>query len=133
MNAKERRSHLAGEPNPDPRLDYVVEIKAEVATAGGGRAQAAVVLRYVPDRQVIKPGSFGQYLRVLEGLGLATLEALAAVILDDLNNELVCRWVQVTLSTATTVHPGIQSHAVVIEDRQPSWDNPGLLSRLRRF
>ena len=133
MNAEERRSYLAGESNPDPRLDYVVEIKAEVATPGGAHAQTTVILRYVPYRQVIKPASFGQYLRILEGLGLPTLEAVAAIILDDLNNELVGRWVQVTLSTAAAVHPGIHSHAVVLEDRQPTWDNPGLLSRLRRF
>ncbi len=28
---------------------------------------------------------------------------------------------------------GVESHGVILEDRRPKWDNPALLSRLRRY
>jgi 7-cyano-7-deazaguanine reductase len=128
----ERRAHLTGDPNPDTRLDYLVEIKGSIAVPGSPKVQATVVLRYVPDKLVIKPETFGQYLRMVEAFNLPTLEALASVILEDLNNELVARWLQVTV-TSPSVHAGVQSHAVMLEDRQPSWENVALMARIRRY
>ena len=48
-------------------------------------------------------------------------------MLDDVNNELIPRWAQVEL----TAGPGDAGdcHGVIIEDRQPGWDNPALLAR----
>jgi 7-cyano-7-deazaguanine reductase len=49
-------------------------------------------------------------------------------VLDDLNNELVPRWVELTVERDAPL-----PHRVVIEDRQPNWDNPQLMARLRRL
>ncbi|MCH8835488.1 MAG: hypothetical protein IH925_06035, partial [Proteobacteria bacterium] len=54
-------------------------------------------------------------------------------ILDDINNEVVARWVQVALSVPNGALPGVGNHGVMLEDRQPKWDNAALLSRLRRY
>ena len=128
-----RRGHILADANPDSRLDYIVEIKGQVAAPGGTGQPVAVVLRYVPDRLVVQPASVGRYLKIVESLALSSLESNAAMILNDIRNELVPRWIQVSLSFPSTLHPGIHSHAVMLEDRQPSWDNAALLARLKPY
>ena len=90
-------------------------------------------MRYVPDKLIIDPAAFGRYLGALGTLPWESLEKVAVTILDDINNEVVARWVQVALSAPNGTHPGVDSHGVMLEDRQPKWDNPALLSRLRRY
>jgi 7-cyano-7-deazaguanine reductase len=131
MDRQARRSLIATEPNPGSRLDYVVSLDGHMAPPEGPRV--AVSLRYVPDRLVAAPPSFGRYLEALAGLAWPGLEAIAVTVLDDLNNELVPRWLQVTVEAAEGAHPGIDRHGVMLEERQPRWDNPVLLSRLRRY
>ena len=133
LSPPQRRALLAVEPNPDGRLDYVVDIKGEVAGPAASKIQIMVTLRYIPDKFVLTPGSFGQYLRMIETLHLGSLEVLATTILNDLNNELVSRWLSVSLASPAAIHPGVQSHSVTLEDRQPNWNNQGLLSRLRPY
>ena len=55
------------------------------------------------------------------------------MILDDVNNEVVPRWVQVTVTAPGDRAAGVDGHGVMLEDRQPRWDNPALLSRLERY
>ena len=55
------------------------------------------------------------------------------MILDDINNEVVARWVQITVSSPDPTDSALEFHGIVLEDRQPKWDNPALLSRLKRF
>ncbi|MCZ6466802.1 MAG: hypothetical protein O6829_05960, partial [Alphaproteobacteria bacterium] len=98
------------------------------------RAQRTTVgVRYVPDKLIIDPAAFGRYLGALGTLPWESLETVAVTILDDINNEIVARWVQVALSAPNGAHPGLDNHGVMLEDRQPKWDNPALLSRLRRY
>ena len=66
----------------------------------------------------------------LGGLDWKTLEAVAVAVLDDVNNEVVPRWVQVAVSYENADAGERERHAVLIEDRQPGWDNPSLLARL---
>lgn len=105
-------------PSPDSRHDFLVELRGEPA------AGTRLTVRYVPDLAVLEPAGFAAYLAGLDG----GLEALAMAVLDDLNNELVPRWVEVTAERDAPF-----PHRVVIEDRQPNWDNPPLLGRLRRI
>lgn len=131
MDPTERRAHLAITARPGGgRLDYVISLDGEVETAAAG-APLAVTLRYVPDKWVVDPTSFARYLAALGG-GPETVEALAVAILEDVNNEAVPRWIQLA---ATTGGAGERAGriGVLIEDRQPKWDNPALLSRLRAF
>lgn len=126
-NADTRRTLLTGIANPAGRRDHVVELTGRV----DGSRQAAVQLRYVPDRLIIEADGFTAYLRALGVANWPSLEHLAAAVADDMANELVARWMQVTV-TAAADGDGF-GHAVLVEDRQPRWDNKALLDRLRRF
>lgn len=116
-----RRDHLTTAPSPDARHDYLVELSGEPV------AGTRLTVRYVPDRLILTPPGFIAYLPALAGLE-GGLEALALGALDDLNNELVPRWAEITAERTAPL-----PHRVVVEDRQPSWDNPALLARLRRI
>ena len=81
-------------------------------------------LRYVPDRDLLDPEALGTYVRAL-AVGDLTPEALAEMILEDINDQVIPCWLDVTLRRDGTV-----AHEVRIEDRQPRWDDKGLLTRL---
>jgi 7-cyano-7-deazaguanine reductase len=119
MDLHARRSNIRTASNPESRLDYLVSLEGSVANL-------KVRVRYVPDETILLPGSFTEYLDVFAD-GATHVEAVASTILHDLNNELVARWVQVSVSSAGEFTP---SHRATIEDRQPKWDNPGLLARI---
>jgi 7-cyano-7-deazaguanine reductase len=90
-------------------------------------------LRYVPDKLIFDAESFTPYLESLTSPDAwISLEASAAHILDDVNNEIVPRWIQVTL-TRTPDADLSSSHSVMLEDRQPKWDNSALLGRVGAF
>lgn len=129
METQQRRGLLSAARNPDPKVDYVASLRGHMALFNGG-GSSGVALRYVPDRLVLEPSAFGRYLNAMGAIEWASLEAAAATILNDISNELVARWVQVSVSAPPRIHSGILSHDVLLEDRQPNWDNPGLLSRL---
>ncbi|AWK89274.1 hypothetical protein DEW08_22945 (plasmid) [Azospirillum thermophilum] len=113
-----RRERLTTAPTPDSRHDFLVELRGEPMP--GTRLR----IRYVPDRLVLDPAGLAAYLPALATVP-GGLEALAVAVLDDLNNELVPRWVEVSAERDTPL-----PHRVSIEDRQPTWDNPVLLGRL---
>lgn len=115
-----RRELLGTLPSPDARHDYLVELRGEPMPG------TRLTLRLVPDRLVLEPASFAAYLAGFAGFDGGP-EALALTLLDDLNNELVPRWVELSVERDSPL-----PHRVVIEDRQPTWDNPQLLGRLRR-
>lgn len=127
MNRTERRGILKTRSSPDSRLDCV-------STLEGRIGPSSVSLRYVPDKLILDPISFGAYLKAMNDLPWESLEAVALTVLDDVNNEVVARWTQVTVTTALddAADKGIGAHSVMVEDRQPKWDNPTLLSGLKR-
>jgi NADPH-dependent 7-cyano-7-deazaguanine reductase QueF len=116
-----RRDSLTTRANPDSRHDYLVTLRAD---SGPG---TWLTVRYVPDRAVITPEGFAAYVASLPA-GFDGLEAMALAILDDINNEAVPRWVEVQVRRDRPV-----PQRVVVEDRQPSWDNPHLFARLSRL
>ena len=130
MDIHKRRALLICDRNPDIKLDYVISITGHMANPGEVDS-SAIPLRYVPDKTILKPASFGRYLDALGTMEWKTLEEGAAAILNDVNNELVTRWLQLSISAPTQVHHGIDRHEVMLEDRQPNWENVGLLSRLK--
>ncbi|MBM3599007.1 MAG: hypothetical protein FJX35_12375 [Alphaproteobacteria bacterium] len=117
-----RRAGLAALANPGGQLDYLVSLAAAVGTAN-------VTLRYVPDRLVLAPGAFERYAAELPKAipgDWPSPEALAIAILHDINNEIVPRWLQVTVACGVVA----ATHAVAVVDQQPNWKNPGLLARV---
>ena len=130
MDIHKRRALIICDRNPDIKLDYVVSITGHMANPGLG-GSSAIHLHYVPDRVILKPASFGRYLDALGTMKWGTLEEAAAVILNDVNNQLVTRWLQLSISAPNQVHHGIDRHKVIFEDSQPNWNNTGLISRLK--
>lgn len=115
--AAKRRALLAGAANPGTHLDYLVTLSVEVGSA-------KVRLRYVPDRLILAPGALAVYATQLGGPPMSP-ERLAITVLDDVNNEIVPRWVEVTIEAI-----GTERHVVAVADRQPNWSNPALMARL---
>jgi 7-cyano-7-deazaguanine reductase len=127
MNATQLRRLLATAANPDVHADYVVGIEAETpALSALGTVRLA--LRYVPDKRILRPACLDGYLAALARRQWISLEGLALALRDDLDNELVPRWLELS------VHPvealSAIRHRVLVEDRQPHWHNPTLLARL---
>jgi len=92
--------------------------------------KAALCLRYVPDRLILAGAAVEAYLAALGSEPWGSLEALAAAALEDLNNELVARWLHLTVRVEHRAGKRHEAHRVTLEDRQPGWDNPELLARL---
>ena len=113
-----RRDRLTTAANPDARHDYLVTL------TGAPQPGTRLELRYVPDRWVIDPAGFAAYLAGPADLPEG-LEALALAVLDDVGNEAVPRWAEVRTERA--------GHRVVVEERQPGWDNPHLFGRMERY
>lgn len=131
MDLLERRGHLASTANPDKKLDYIVTLEGHLPNSHSQSRHIA--LRYVPDREVLDAKSFGNYLEALSKDTWDLPEDLAVTILTDVNNEVVARWLQVSLSVPELQHHAVETHAVTIEDRQPGWDNASLLGRLEKI
>jgi 7-cyano-7-deazaguanine reductase len=90
MDAIQRREILEPTANPGSAGDYVITLRASIARAEG-TAAASVVLRYVPERQILTPANFERYIGEVGRLAWESLEAVAVAILDDVANELVPR------------------------------------------
>lgn len=78
---------------------------------------AAVKVRYVPDRLTATAESAASYFAALDAN--ASVEVVALMVLDDFNNELVPRWIEVSVRRDQPLR-----HWAQVEDRQPGWDNP---------
>ena len=86
MDVLARRTLIATGTNPDPRLDYVVGLEGSIA-AVGNTVPIAINLRYIPDKVIVEPASFGRYLEALASINWPSLEELAVTLLSDVNNE----------------------------------------------
>ncbi len=127
MELQNRRNILLTIGNPDARLDYVASIEG-VLHVPDGNVEADVMLRYIPDRSILEPSSFSNYLEAIGAMSWGSLEQAAVTILNDISNQLVARWTQVSVSETKA---GAVVHTVLVEDRQPKWNNQELLSRLK--
>lgn len=89
----------------------------------------SLTVSYVADRSIITRDGFTAYSRARTAAMPwdTPLESLAALVVDDIANELVPKWLRVTFIHET---PGAPRHVVSAEDRQPGWDHPTLLKAL---
>lgn len=125
MDLWQRRAVLAPAPNPDRNIDFVSSLSGRLTALGGS---IDVALRYVPDALTVSPAAFTAYLRALEGGDWPSHENLATTILQDVSNELVPRWVQIV--TRRGAADDVSEHKILVEDRQPQWNNAALLAHL---
>ena len=114
MPPERRRGLLNPGANPDQAIDYLVRL------AGRLTAETTLTVCYVPDKLIVARAAFEHYLAALGDHDWPGPEALAVATLGDFNNELVPRWVCVIVDR--------DRHQVVVEDRQPGWQNPALLA-----
>lgn len=127
MDMIERRAVLTVAENPGRKLDYVITLSGNIS---GCRQAQTMTLRYIPDRHIIDSGSFAAYLVAVAKCTWSNSEDLSVTALTDINNELVARWIQVSLRAPQHQASALNIHDVVLEDRQPGWDNSALLARL---
>ncbi len=125
MDLRERRSLLSSEPNPDRQLDYVCSLGARINTSVA-EPPVDFRIRYIPDRVIVTPESLNTYLGKTGALQWPSLEGFAVTVLNDVNDELIARWIEVSLA----VKVDGRYHDVVLEERQPEWEDRGILSRL---
>lgn len=114
------RELLTTAPSPDPRHDYIVGLEGAVG-------DAMVTARYVPDRLIVTAEAAAAYFAALDSATLDSApgaEALALLVLDDFNNELVPRWIEVQVTRDRPLR-----HWAAVEDRQPGWENPLISAR----
>ena len=87
---------------------------------------------YVPDSFILNVASFHSYLMALGNSPEMTPERSGITLLEDANNELVPRWIRVTLigrrAAATNV-----SYRCLFQDSQPNWSNPSLTAAVIEF
>ena len=114
-----RRDILKHKPAPHPRHDAVVTHRARME-------DIEMRLRYIPDRDILMPNSLSDYLKAVEHGAEISLEEMAQTILEDINDQVIPSWLEITLHRSS----GHTKHDVRIEDRQPHWQDRGLLDRL---
>lgn len=89
----------------------------------------SLTVSYVADRSLVTRDGFTAYARARTAAMPwdTPLESLAALVADDIANELVPKWLRVTFVQET---PGAPRHTASVEDRQPGWDHPTILRTL---
>ena len=132
MEINERRAFLITSNNPDESLDYITGLQGALL-ALENKQQTIISIYYVPDRLIIPPESFSKYLKALSKQNWENLEELTTTVLSDLSNQLVARWICVKGTASEGSDPELRAHEVLIEDRQPEWDNPSLLLQSGKF
>ncbi|MFH1805552.1 MAG: hypothetical protein ABID63_11765 [Pseudomonadota bacterium] len=128
----QRRNLLLTEGNPGSGLDYVVTLQG---TLKGSSVvfPARLTLRYVPDRLILRPDCLGAYFAEIETIVFDNFETAAVMLMEDFNNELVPRWINLRIDKQTADNKSVAHHEAALEDRQPKWNNPRLLERLERY
>lgn len=111
-----RQDGLNTVPNPIRGRDSLTRI------IGASPDGTEVELVYVADKWLLEVDTLKVYLSSAQG---QSVHALAAMMLDDFNNVLVPKFLQVRAQDGDA--------SVLLEERRPRWDNPALLSRLTRF
>jgi hypothetical protein len=120
---RQRRDCLQTVANPATDRDRISILSGELPTSGLlGGSPIHIDLRYIADRDIIDATALAHYFQVAAQEPCETLEAYADMVLNDLNNELVPRWIWLRLQGS--------GHQVIQQDRQPGWNDPGLLTTL---
>jgi len=123
MDIADRRALLITRDNPNKNIDYITSLESFIATKN-----LRLTLRYIPDKVILDADCFAPYVEQITAKA-DILEEAATIILEDLNNELVARWVQVVVYKDDEQD---SQHCVILEDQQPQWSNPHLMARIAK-
>ena len=113
------RTFLKTAPNPNPKLDYITELRKQVSST------LWVTLTYVPDKLLLRPEAFIKYMEVTLPTLAESYESFAHVFLEDVNNEVVPRWLRIDVISKKDL-----TRRIVLIDSQPKWNNAPLLASL---
>tara|TARA_B100000214_G_C23430139_1_gene384448 strand:- start:93 stop:479 length:387 start_codon:yes stop_codon:yes gene_type:complete len=113
------RTFLKTTPNPNPKLDYLTELRKQISST------LSVTLTYIPDKLLLRPEAFIGYLEVALPALAEPYESFAHVFLEDVNNEVVPRWLRVVV-----ISEKIPTRRIVLIDSQPKWNNASILALL---
>lgn len=128
-DTKARREKIRTRENPDPGHDYLCEMRRQVIISRPNEHRVTMVLRYVPDAEVLSTFDMEAYFDFLTEQEWHSLEAMALAVLEDINNELIPRWAQVSVAFKARRDDAISSE-VTVEDHQPDWKNPYMMERI---
>ena len=110
------RYRLRSFTNPNPKIDYISRLNGDALNG-----DLTVSLSYVPDKLVLLMAAFLEYLADIQIMETTALEPVALQVLDDINNEVVPRWVEVKIWARSEPK---KSTNVIVVDKQPKWTNP---------
>ncbi len=131
MDIHQRRSLLACQANPDGGRDYLSALSGSFASSGEENSGLyAFHICYVPDRYVLEPDGLSCYLAQMGRQQWSSVELIATTLLRDLQNEIIPRWVQVTVELKLPALEHLDQQVITVEDAQPGWQNDELLNRL---
>lgn len=116
------RNAIQTTANTGIMVDYISILESNPETAALG-----LTIKYAPDKLIFTSQSFDNYATLLRDVTFHSLEEFTLTVLSDINNEVVPRWCQIVVWRPGN---GNSRHSVVVEDRQPKWDNAALLSTI---
>ena len=122
-----RQQEIITIKNPNMANEYLCKISCQIKI----NSPIEINLCYIPDKLIISEKAFNIYLSSLKITKDIPIETIAHIILDDLNNELVAKWIQIIISA--DINKQGSSHKILLEDRQPRWNNIDLLNRISQF
>ncbi|MBV6632142.1 MAG: hypothetical protein KI792_03805 [Alphaproteobacteria bacterium] len=125
---RSRRALINCRTSPATGHDYLVDLKVKLQ-AHDRSSPYHLTIRYVPDRDLLDDQEMREYWRFIEAAEWPSLPALAISVLEDLNNEMIPRWLQVQLRDPLTSDYQ-EGSMVTIEDKQPGWHNQQMLARI---
>jgi len=107
------REIIKTDKNPN-KIDYKIELESIIEIKN---RKISVSILYIPHDFILIVKDFEKYLEQFSDSGALKIEEIAGQILDDLNNELIPRKIELTLEEKL----GKSCHKVMMEDTQPGW------------
>jgi 7-cyano-7-deazaguanine reductase len=122
-----RREAIKIIQNKREDFDYIVarhDVVPIRSVTGLTTKEANIHIHFVPGRYLLAPiDGLTSYFEKSGNEAWDSPEEFAQAIVDDLNNELVPRWLRLQVRFG-------DGHELLFEDRQPKWRNDGLLAQL---
>ena len=130
MDVESRRALLRFSKNPTDTDDYLVSLGGLLKVQDHGTFNVRVT--YVPDALLLDVSSLHYYLRTLSHSPAITPEQSGKTLLEDANNELVPRWIRITLISRPEGEK-VGSYRCLFQDSQPNWSNSELTAAVVEF